>query len=85
MVVEMLTGQISEHGNVEGGFRDAVLHQTMRRNFHRSPPTSVIPNLGQHPLQVVRLRSRVRRRDFFDAIVKLDCADQACAVMSRRE
>src|SRR4029077_4235488 len=58
MIVEMVAGEVGEHGDIELEAVNPPLVETVRRSLHRDRSYSPIGQLAQDPLQLHWARSR---------------------------
>ncbi|CNT72091.1 Uncharacterised protein [Salmonella enterica subsp. enterica serovar Bovismorbificans] len=65
MIIEMVAAQISKHGGGKFQRRHAMLHQAVRRDFHRAEGRALRNQTGQHMLNIHSGTGCVLRRDHF--------------------
>ena len=65
VIIKMIAAQVGKHGSSKFQRRDAVLNQTVRRDFHRSKGCPLPCQTGKHMLYVYRRAGGVFRRAHF--------------------
>ena len=79
MVIQMVLGQIGEHGRLEGDAVHAVLMQGVGGDFHRHGAAAIRAHGGQMLLNFQGLRRGVSGRDQLAAQVVMNRAKQTAA------
>src|SRR5579871_464124 len=83
VIVEVITGEISEHRDVEGNAEYALLRERVRGDFHHSFSCAMPKRLVQHARELERFRRGVRRGIDLTGNVIFDSADERALAMGR--
>src|SRR5574337_971333 len=77
MVIEVVVRKVREDTGGEGAVRDPLLFEGMGRYLHHAVGDAFVGHLLQYPVEVGRLRGRMRRFEYTPVVTVVDRAYNA--------